>query len=163
MDKTLLSTSSLHSAVLPGLTILLGTGGLAGGIYALQSPFDWARQFGVITKAGSTSSFEQKAFIQAIGIRNLASGASLLSLTAFWQISSLCRNSPLASIAVKRTLGISLLVGTVVALGDSLVLSRLVEDGTLSSEAEGVTSDKSKGHMFMSLPILGLALGYLLT
>lgn len=163
MDRMLPASSSLRSAVLPGLTVLLGTGGVLGGLYSFQSPFEWARQFGVVCSSDSKSSLEHRALIQTIGIRNIASGGSLLALTAFWQFSALCRASPVAAVAVKRSLGLTLLVGTVVAMTDSVVLSQLAKGGSLSAEDEGFTTAASKGHAFISLPILGLALGYLLT
>lgn len=163
MDRMLPASPSLRSAVLPGLTVLLGTGGVLSGLYSFQSPFEWARQFGVVCSSDSKSTLEQRAFIQAIGVRNLSSGGSLLALTAFWQFSALCRASPVAVVAVKRSLGLSLLIGTVVAMADSVVLSQLAKGGRLSTEEEKVTTGASKGHAFMSLPILGLALGYLLT
>lgn len=163
MDRVLPSTTSLRSAVLPGFTVLLGTGALVGGLYSFQSPFDWARTYGVVANTDSKSSFEQTAFIQAVGVRNIASGVSLITLTTYWQFSSWCRASPVAALTMKRCLGFSLLVGAVVTMADAVILSRLVKNGSLSSEAEELTSGTSKGHAIMSLPIFGLALGYLLT
>jgi len=164
MDRILPSTTSLRTAVLPGLTVLLGTGGLAGGLYSFQSPIAWARTYGIICAPADSKnpSSEQTAFIQAIGARNMASGASLIALTAYWQFSAWCRASPVAALTVQRCLGFSLLVGSAVTLADAVVLSRLVKNGGLEPEAEHLTSGTSTGHAVMSLPILGLALWYLL-
>lgn len=172
-DSIIPSMASLRSSALPTFTTLLGTLGMANGLYSLSSPTEAAEAVGVVVVPSPSASSQKeisssqsvdgsaKAYIHFMGARNLASGTSLLALTAYWQFSSLCRTSPLAALAVKRSLGILLLTGTTVAFADGVIISRFAREAGISDKAREVGSKAGPGHMAMAVPILGLALAYL--
>jgi hypothetical protein len=83
---------------------LMGTMGIASGLWALNAPFDGEAAFGIAAPKAMSSSEESQTWresqAQARCIRNLSGGLGLAGITAFWQPSTLCQTSPLASLAV---------------------------------------------------------------
>lgn len=73
--------------------------------------------------------------IHVYGIRNLGVGLSTLGLTAFWKLSPTCRMSPLAADAAKKCLGICMMFGTLVALGDAWIVRQFANSSELEEEA----------------------------
>lgn len=154
--------SSLGAVALPGFVGILGLAGVSGGVYGLLSPIEAGRQFGITTSSttspGSSSSSTEIALIRALALRNLATGATNLALTLMWQFSSLSRASPVVAHTFQQALGIGLLLGTSVAIGDAYVLIKYAKSSGLGSQASRVGREKSKGHAFTALPIFVLGL-----
>lgn len=152
---------TLQTAALPTFTTLLGLLSLGGGIYNFANPAAGATGFGLTPpNITSTSPFET-AYIRVHGIRNIAGGLTNLALISFWQFSGFCRDNPAAAAAVRRCLGLSLTIGTVVGLGDAWIVGRYakdVEEGEVKETAKG----KSMGHAGMAVVIAGVGLGMLL-
>lgn len=61
--------------------------------------------------------------------------------------------------AVKQALGVSFLIGTFVALGDSYVVAEFAKGLEVGKEGKKVGIEAAKGHAFMTLPIFVLGLG----
>ena len=125
---------------LPTFTALIGSGGFIFGIYSFLSPIQAARVYGVDLPVPRHAGLDTKgadtqvatpaqsqpdgisrhvAYIYAHGIRNFSTGLSILGLTAFWQFSSLCRTSEVASSAVQKALGIVILAGALTPMADA--------------------------------------------
>ncbi|KAH6629747.1 hypothetical protein C7974DRAFT_395165 [Boeremia exigua] len=119
------------SLILPTLTTLLGLTGLATGVNSLLSskPIDAIRPFGLQAPSATHPSTNNDplttALVHAYGIRNLGGALGTLGLTAFWQMQ--VKGSVAESVA-RRSLGLSMLLGTVVGLGDALLVSRFGEE-----------------------------------
>lgn len=165
-----MTTLNLRSPTIavPVTTALFGFMALGGGAWTFLSPgADAARLFGIVLPrsiagastipAAEEAENRQRAYIRIHGIRNFASGAGLLGLTAFWTLSSLCRDSPAASEAVKKSFGILLATGSLVGLADGYILSEYKESKGLSSEGQEVATKQSQGHFLTALPIMALA------
>lgn len=124
-----------------------------------SDPANGAKLFG-LTTAPSPSPIE-KALIQVHGIRNIASGSSLLGLGSYYFFSKRCRD-PVAANTVRKCIGITFLVGSLVGFGDGWILGQFARDGSVTGEVEVLAMDKSKGHTTLAVPIamLGCALLY---
>lgn len=138
--------------VLPTLTALIGSGGFIVGVYSFISPLKAARVYGVElpvsnkasqhslkgavqrpTPSGVVSATDIKprhvAYIYAHGIRNFVTGATVLSLTYFWQFSRLCRESDAARTAAQKCLGTVILLGTLTPVVDAFATWHAAEEG----------------------------------
>lgn len=141
-------SSSTHVApfILPALTTLLGLTGLATGANALVSnnPIDTIRAFGLRPAPNNTArdlTPLTKALIHTYGIRNVGSGLTILGLTAFWKL------QPHRSVArdiARRCLGLSLMLGTVVGVGDAVLVRNFAE--SVGSEEGEEARKASWGH-----------------
>ena len=150
--------------VLPILTATLSSLAIGGGIYNFQNPSEGAKVFGILlsdSKPSSSPTPIEEAYIKVHGIRNLATGLSGLSLLAFLQFSNITTASPVAAAAVRKAIGITFVVGTVVGLGDAWILSQLAQREGVSGEAERLATEKSMGHAFMAFPIAALGAAWL--
>ena len=133
-----MSLRRLRASALPALTTLIGSGGFIIGTWTFLSPVPAAYAFGgymvrVLQAPTSSSKLDRSsvpasggdpdklAYIYAHGIRNLGQGLSILALTAYWQLSRRCRNSPLARITAQRCLGTVILVGALTPVVDAWV------------------------------------------
>lgn len=157
-----LTTASLRPA-LPVFSGLLGSLSLMGGLYSFSAPEAAAKEFGIVLDESSSPSVRasQTTFVQAVGLRNLVTGVSTLSILAFWQLSSICQASPVAEQTVKRILGIMLTVGTLVSMGDAYIISQYARVNGISNEAKELAKEKGMSHATLGVPILGLGLAYL--
>ncbi|KAH7166288.1 hypothetical protein EDB81DRAFT_282821 [Dactylonectria macrodidyma] len=158
---------SLYRPALPIATSALGLLGIGSGIYNFIAPIEGAKGFGLqSTSTSSTASAHAKAIegalIRVHGIRNIGVGLSTVSLVLFWQFSPLCQSSPLAALAVRRCLGITLTLGTIVGLGDAWILKQFSDTDGVESEAKELASAKGTAHAIMAIVISGLGLTYLL-
>ncbi|OQV03321.1 hypothetical protein CLAIMM_08374 [Cladophialophora immunda] len=154
--------ASLRTSALPALTGLMGTMGIATGLYSLRAPVNAETLFGILVPAPVTASKElstwQKAQTYTRGLRNLAGGLSIVGITVFWRFSSLCQSSPVAALTAKRCLGIIFLTGSIIGGGDGLVIRQFAQAEGTSEEASEVGKQAGMGHLVMALPILALGL-----
>ena len=129
------------SLILPTLTTLLGLTGLATGANTLLSskPIDAIRPFGL--RAPNTTHPSTKddplttALVHTYGIRNFGGALGTLGLTVFWQMQI---KGSIAEGVAKRCLGLSMLLGSVVGVGDALLVNRFAEKvgGEVGEEAK---------------------------
>ena len=164
------SVSSATPLILPTITTLLGLTGLGSGTLALTSPFGAIRAFGLGPPSSSASDKSstapshaeafQRSVISAYGLRNLSGALTILGLTSMWKLSSLCRTSPIAAATAKKCLGIYMLIGTGVALGDAWVVRAFANVDGLEKKVEEEVKAASMGHAIVSVPIVatGVAL-----
>jgi hypothetical protein len=152
--------------LLPIFTTLLGTAGIASGTYQLLHPLHAEEIFGLLVPrsiTSDTSDPEARALVEsssrARGLRNLTNGCALVLITGFWQFSSLCRVSPTAAIAVKKVIGLSFLTGTMVAVGDGVIVQRYA--GRTDNNAK--VEKTAKGHFTGAAIMVAIAAGCLLT
>ncbi|KAF5020285.1 hypothetical protein F66182_7661 [Fusarium sp. NRRL 66182] len=134
------SAFSPASAV-SALPLLFGLTGISIGIYSFVSPNNSIRLFGLQAPPAdkgpaSHSATFQKALIYASGLRNIGTGLSTLGLFAFWQFSPICQVSPLAAAVTKKCLGICLMFGTVVGVGDAVVVRKFANSESIQGEVE---------------------------
>lgn len=171
-DRLSSTTAMASSAALPIFTGLLGTMGIASGLYGLTAPADADNVFGLVAPRSVSASKDlqawQRAQAYARGIRVFVGGVSIVGMTAFWQFSSMCQASPLAALAAKRSLGIVFLTGTVIAAGDGLIVGQFVQSqGAATSSASEEDKEAGKkaslGHLIMAAPILAIGLSCFLT
>jgi Domain of unknown function (DUF4267) len=161
---------------LPILTALVGSGGFIAGLHSFVFPISAARVYGIpatslpesnITSTSKTSANTwkewQEAYVHAFGVRNLTVGTSILGMTGFWRFSSMCQLSPLAAQAVKRSLGIVLLAGSMTPIADTYFISKYVKQGGISTFEIATGKRASKVHALRSLIWIGVALSCLLT
>ncbi|KAH7411706.1 hypothetical protein DE146DRAFT_251318 [Phaeosphaeria sp. MPI-PUGE-AT-0046c] len=161
-----MQTIHLPPILLPTLTSLLGLTGLAGGLYTFISPLDAIRPFGLIPppqtpsqpsfpESKNTTSSAQPfhhALIQAYGIRNIGTGLSTLCLTWFWKIQLA---GSVAERVTRKCLGICMVMGAVVGVGDAWVVLRFGVDANLKDGDRQEVRGTSRGHAIVSGVILG--------
>lgn len=102
------------------------------------------------------------ALIKVKGARNLHMSSCILGLVLYGQFSDVCRASPLAATAVRRCLGIVLMLGSGVGFSGAAVVSEYMASSGASDEAVAVGRAKVKGHLIANVPIVALGLIYLL-
>lgn len=130
---------STIAPALPVATTLLGLTSLAtGAMTALSSsPIDAMRSFGLRptpqNTARDTGPFT-KALVYTYASRNIGGALTTLGLTAFWQMQY---SGSVAATTAKSCLGLSMLLGTVVAVGDAMLVRGYAEsvEGDLSKAA----------------------------
>ncbi|KAF2022142.1 hypothetical protein BU24DRAFT_417801 [Aaosphaeria arxii CBS 175.79] len=135
------STSPAVSSILPTLTTLLGLTGVVTGANALFSskPIDAIRPFGLQKPIAANPSTDNDplttALVHVYGIRNIGGSLGTLGLTAFWQRQ--VKGSVAESVA-RRCLGLSMLLGTVIGVGDALLVNRFGDKvgGEVGAEAK---------------------------
>lgn len=164
----------LPTATLPVLVGVLSSLALLGGAYNFAAPLEGAKAFGLLPADGGkkTPSAFETAYIRVHGIRNIGVGLGNAGLLLYWLFSDTCRQSVVAEQVVRRCLGIGLVTGTVVGMGDAWILNQYYQDiesevgqqGDKSGlkEARELASAKSKGHAFTAVGILAVGLGLLL-
>lgn len=113
--------------ILPTLTTLLGLTGLATGANCLLSsnPIDAIRPFGLRTPNATHPSTNNDplttALVHAYGIRNFGGALGTLGLTTLWVLQV---KGGVAEDVARKSLGLSMLLGTVVGIGDALLVTR---------------------------------------
>jgi hypothetical protein len=156
------SPLALERAI-PAFPVLLGLTGATVGLYSFLSPNQTIRKFGLCaptTEKDSISSHVeafQRSLIYAYGIRNVGTGLATLGLVGFWQFSSICQD-PLAALVARKCLGICLITGTVVALGDSWLVGQFAKDQNVLGQAKKEASAASMSHVVTSIFILATGL-----
>ncbi|KAM0250786.1 hypothetical protein ACHAP5_002003 [Fusarium lateritium] len=151
------------TAVVSALPLLFGLTGTSIGIYSFVSPFDAIRLFGLQNQSSKkTSSTQSEAFqkslIYASGLRNISTGLSTLGLFAFWQFSPICQVSPLAAAITKKCMGICFMFGTLVGVGDAVLVRQFANKEFIKGEAKDKATQTSIGHGVSAVLILATGL-----
>lgn len=151
------------TAVASALPLLFGLTGTSIGIYSFVSPYDAIRLFGLQnTSSKKTSSAQSEAFqkslIYATGLRNIGTGLSTLGLFAFWQFSPICQVSPLAAAITKKCMGICFMFGTLVGVGDAVLVRQFANKEFTKDEAEDKATKASISHGITAVLILATGL-----
>lgn len=135
------------SLVLPTVTTILGLTGLATGAntFLYSRPIDATRAFGLQSPGPTHSSTNEDplttALVHAYGTRNIGGALGTLGLTAFWQMQS---KGSVAEIVARRCLGLSMLLSTVVGIGDALLVNRF--GGEVGGDVGVVAKKAAFGH-----------------
>ncbi|KAM0425935.1 hypothetical protein ACHAPT_008874 [Fusarium lateritium] len=151
---------STLNTVVPALPVLLSLTGVGVGIYSFVSPTNAIRGFGLrVPSAGKdlpsphAEAFERSA-IYTCGIRNIGTGLANLGIFAFWQFSPICQTNPSVSDAVRQCLGICLIAGTTVGLGDAWIVRQFAKDEGVQGETKAEAFKASVGHAITAAVIL---------
>ncbi|KAJ8114868.1 hypothetical protein OPT61_g3355 [Boeremia exigua] len=141
--------------VLPTITTLLGLTGLTTGAATVLSgnPIDAIRPFGlrpVSSDATIDASPFTRALIYTYATRNIGVGLTTLGLTIFWKMQP--ANSISATIG-RRCLGLSMLLGTVIGVGDAILVSNFADSAGYEESIEARKS--SFGHAVAASIVLG--------
>ncbi|KAI8712465.1 hypothetical protein NCS52_01344800 [Fusarium sp. LHS14.1] len=149
------------NAVVPAFPVLLGLTGVGVGIYSFVSPLDCIRMFGLRTPSPNDKVLPsphaeafQRSAIYTYGIRNIGGGLANLGIFAFWKLSPVCQNNPDASEAVRQCLGICLILGTTVGMGDAWILRQFAKDERVQGEAKTEAAKASVNHAMTAAVIL---------
>ncbi|EWZ33339.1 hypothetical protein FOCG_15673 [Fusarium oxysporum f. sp. radicis-lycopersici 26381] len=151
------------TTIVSALPLLFGVTGTSIGIYSFVSPYNAMRLFGLHTPAtektaSSQSEAFQKSLIYASGLRNIGTGLSTLGLYAFWQFSPICQVSPLAAAVTKKCMGICFMFGTLVGVGDAVVVRQFANKEYVQGEAEEKAANASISHGITAVVILATGL-----
>jgi hypothetical protein len=118
-----------RNLILPTVTTLLGLSGLTTGAVTVffDNPVDTVRAFGLRPAASSVvrdiNPFT-RALVYTYATRNIGGALTTLGLTAFWEIQP--ANS-IAATTARSCLGLSMFLGTVVAVGDAILVGNFAE------------------------------------
>jgi hypothetical protein len=157
-------TSDLSPAtIISALPLLFGVAGTSIGIYSFVSPYNAIRLFGLQSTStekaiSSHSEAFQKSIIYASGLRNIGTGLSTLGLFAFWQFSPICQVSPLAAAVTKRCMGICFIFGSLVGIGDAVIVRRFANQDYIQGETEEKATKASISHAVTGVVILATGL-----
>ncbi|KAH7234911.1 uncharacterized protein BKA55DRAFT_579651 [Fusarium redolens] len=151
------------TTVVSALPLLFGVTGTSVGIYSFVSPYNAMRLFGLDAPAtekttSSQSDAFQKSLIYASGLRNIGTGLSTLGLYAFWQFSPICQVSPLAAAVTKKCMGICFMFGTLVGVGDAVIVRQFANKEFVQGEAEEKAVNASISHGVTAVVILATGL-----
>jgi hypothetical protein len=163
--------TTINNMFTPAVTTfatLLAAAGVLGGAYTIVDPLGGARGFGLLPSESAQpklSPFET-AYTRIHGIRNLGAGLGNFALLGYWATT----NSPVAKAMVRRCLGLGLVCGTVVGLGDAMILRSYAreleasakgdeDDDKVPKEARELAAGKSIGHAITAVVILAVGLG----
>ncbi|KAI8652468.1 hypothetical protein NCS57_01310800 [Fusarium keratoplasticum] len=149
------------NTVVPALPVLLGLTGVGVGIYSFVSPTNAIRMFGLRAPSPSDKNLPsphaeafQRSAIYTYGIRNIGVGLANLGIFAFWKLSPVCQTNPAASDAVRQCLGICLILGTTVGLGDAWIIRQFAKDEGVQGEAKTEAAKASVSHAVTAAVIL---------
>ncbi|KAF4960176.1 hypothetical protein FGADI_1195 [Fusarium gaditjirri] len=151
------------TTVVSALPLLFGVTSTSIGIYSFVSPYNAMRLFGLQAPspektASSQSEALQKSLIYASGLRNIGTGLSTLGLYAFWQFSPICKVSPLAAAVTKKCMGICFMFGTVVGVGDAVIVRQFANKEYVQGGEEDKASSASISHGITAVVILATGL-----
>lgn len=118
----------------PYIAGVVGSGSLIVGLYSFTSPLSAVRVYGTrpLSISARPSEQDESAKVKSVitewtqtlayahGVRNTAVGLSIISLSAYYHLEP----SPVAAEATKRCLGVLVLVGSIIPIGDSIVTAR---------------------------------------
>ncbi|RSL41163.1 hypothetical protein CEP53_012921 [Fusarium sp. AF-6] len=149
------------NTVVPALPVLLGLTGISVGIYSFVSPTSAIRMFGLHAPSPTDKNLLsphaeafQRSVIYTYGIRNIGGGLANLGIFAFWKLSPLCQTNPAASDAVRQCLGICLILGPTVGLGDAWILRKFAKNEGVQGEAKTEAAKASVNHAITAAVIL---------
>jgi hypothetical protein len=144
----------------PYIAGVVGSGSLIVGLYSFVSPLSAIRVYGSRpladpdSKKSDNSSPSEPLIIEwtrtltyAHGVRNTAMGLAIVSLCGFYHIEP----SPVAANAVKRCLGVLVLVGSMIPFGDSVVTARYMAAQQLAQTDRETAKKASAAHASRSV------------
>lgn len=145
----------------PYIAGAVGSGSLIVGLYAFTSPLNVVRVYGTrplsiaarpteqneSAKIQSTSTSWTETLALAHGVRNTATGLSILSLATYFHLEP----SPVAAGAIKRCLGVLVLVGSIIPVGDSIVTARYMAAQDLAQTDRETAKKASAAHATRSI------------
>jgi hypothetical protein len=122
------------------------------------SPIDAIRPFGLRPAANNAARENDpftRALIHTYATRNIGGALTTLGLTTFWQMQP---TNSIAATTARISLGLSMLFGAVVAIGDAVVVRRFAErvGGEIGEEAK--TGRAGHGVVAVLIAITGGAL-----
>lgn len=144
--------SNIHKYLVPGVAGFLGLTGLASGVYGLISPFEAVKVFGLYPPS-TPSTDHAKAFegglANAYAIRNVGTGLSLISLLLFWSQ----QDDPVRREMVKKCLGLTMMLGTAVGLGDAWLINKFATRKGVVLNEQGGEKNAASGHAITAVVI----------
>ncbi|KAK1985481.1 hypothetical protein LZ30DRAFT_371420 [Colletotrichum cereale] len=151
---------------LPLFTGLLALLGAADGVFNLAKPESGAATFGLVPPRRDSltpSRFDafHHALVKVKGARNLHMSSCILAMVLYGQFSDVCRASPIAAAAVRRCVGIVLMLGAGVGFSGAAVVTEYLRSPGASAEAVEAGRAKAKAHLVTNVPILALGFIYL--
>ncbi|KAF4342150.1 hypothetical protein FBEOM_3883 [Fusarium beomiforme] len=151
------------TTIVSAFPLLFGVIGTSVGIYSFVSPYDAIRVFGLRAPAtekttSPQSEAFQKSLVYAHGLRNIGTGLSTLGLFAFWKFSPICQVSPLAAAITKKCMGIFFMFGTLVGVGDAVIIRQFANKEYVQGEAEKEAAKASISHGIAAVGIFGTGL-----
>lgn len=155
-----MSTSQIPSLTtsinytLPALTLLLGSTALYTGYVGTTNPITASRTSG-LPLSSPTPTATDRALFRAIGVRNIASGATLLGLVGLLGLAR-WDDFDIATTTIKRCIGVSLLAGVTAGTGDGLALLGFAED-----TGDEEKKDAGAAHVGMSAVVAAIGVGWL--
>lgn len=155
-----LRNTGTNLSLLTGTLYLFGFG---GGLYNYIEPVGGAKFFGIVLP-GSQPTPTEAAYTKIHGIRNISSAIIGVGMVTYLQFSSACTTlptGPFAAAAMRRALGYSMLINSVVAFTDGYILQQFSDDKRLSSEAVATAKRQRWGHAAVAVPLALLGLGWI--
>lgn len=140
----------------PYIAGVVGSGSLIVGLYSFTSPLNAVRIYGTRPLSISAQHTEQddspktksavNEWTQTLsyghGVRNTATGLSIISLATYFHFEP----SPVAAEAIKRCLGVLVLVGSIIPIGDSIVTARYMAAQDLAQADRDTAKKASAAH-----------------
>lgn len=164
MSTSNLGLDSLNlRTTLPILTGALYTFGLGGGLYNFVDPIAGARFFGIVLP-GTHPTPTEAAYTKINGIRNLTTATFGLGMIGFLQFSNTCTKlpvGPFVAAAVRKGLGYSMLIASLVTFSDGYVLQQFSDAKDLSAEAVDTAKKQRQRYAALALPIALLGVGWI--
>lgn len=145
----------------PYVAGVVGCGSLIVGLYAFTSPLSAVRVYGTrpLSIAAQPTEQDESAKNQSVGtewsqtlsyslgVRNTATGLSILGLATYYHLEP----SPVAAGAIKRCLGVLVLVGSIIPVGDSIVTARYMAAQDLAQTDRETAKKASAAHATRSI------------
>lgn len=164
MSTSSLGLDSLNlRTTLPFMTGALYSFGLGGGLYNFIDPVAGAKFFGIVLPHSQPTPTEA-AYTKINGIRNLTNAAFGLGMIAFLHFSDSCTKLPIGpfvAAAVRKGLGYSMLIASVVTFSDGYILQQFSDSEGLSDEAADKAKTQRQRYAALSLPVALLGLGWI--
>jgi hypothetical protein len=101
--------------------------------------------------AKASSEEWSRTLIYAHGVRNVGFGAILIALATLYH----SEPSPVAAQAIKRCLGIALLLGSVIPIGDAVITARHMAAEHVPQSGRDLARKASTAHALRSLVWIG--------
>lgn len=133
-----LNISTLRNT-LPVFSTALGLLGIIGGIINFTDPALGAKSFGIDLHS-TTPSVRDLAYVRIHGVRNIKDGLLNIILTGFLVFSDVCRTSEVAASVVRKCIGMTLVIRSLVGFADGWVVGEYV-GSQHASERKGKQGD----------------------